>query len=110
LRQFLLTAAEELGAHHLKVTPDTSGAPWDAGRWAAEFALLATQAADAGARLGIEFLPWSNSRPPGKRCGWSKTPATPPAGSSSTSGTSHAPAHRRPSSPSSPGTGSSAWS
>jgi sugar phosphate isomerase/epimerase len=62
LRRFLLAAAETLGAHHLKVTPDTSGAPWDAGHWAAEFALLAAQAADAGARLGIEFLPWSNIR------------------------------------------------
>src|SRR3954453_16053750 len=60
LRRFLLTAAEALGARHLKVTPDTSGAPWDAGHWASEFALLAAQAADAGARLGIEFLPWSN--------------------------------------------------
>jgi sugar phosphate isomerase/epimerase len=59
LRRFLLTAAEALGARHLKVTPDTSGAPWDAGHGAAEFALLAAQAADAGARLGIEFLPWS---------------------------------------------------
>src|SRR3982751_6430298 len=60
LRRFLLTAAEALGARHLKVTPDTSGAPWDAGHWVAEFARLAAQAADAGARLGIEFLPWSN--------------------------------------------------
>jgi sugar phosphate isomerase/epimerase len=60
LRRFLLTAAEALGARHLKVTPDTSGAPWDAGHWASEFALLAGQAAAAGARLGIEFLPWSN--------------------------------------------------
>jgi sugar phosphate isomerase/epimerase len=62
LRRFLLTAAEALGARHLKVTPDTSGAPWEPGHWAAEFALLAGQAADAGARLGIEFLPWSNIR------------------------------------------------
>ncbi|MGY1643399.1 sugar phosphate isomerase/epimerase family protein [Geodermatophilus sp. SYSU D00703] len=62
LRGFLLRAAEALGARHLKVTPDTSGAPWEPGRWAAEFALLAGQAADAGARLGIEFLPWSNIR------------------------------------------------
>ena len=62
LRRFLLTAAEALGARHLKVTPDTSGAPWHPDRWAAEFALLARQAADAGARLGIEFLPWSNVR------------------------------------------------
>jgi sugar phosphate isomerase/epimerase len=60
LRQFMLTSAEALGARHLKVTPDTSGAEWDAGHWAAEFATLAGQAAEAGARLGIEFLPWSN--------------------------------------------------
>src|SRR3954453_18203760 len=60
LRRFLLTAAEALGARHLKATPDTSGGPWEPGRWGAEFALLAAQAADAGARLGIEFLPWSN--------------------------------------------------
>src|SRR5688572_29941287 len=62
LRRFLLGAAEALGARHLKVTPDTSGAPWEPEQWAAEFALLAAQAADAGARLGIEFLPWSNIR------------------------------------------------
>jgi sugar phosphate isomerase/epimerase len=60
LRRFLLAAAEALGARHLKVTPDTSGAPWEPGHWAAEFALLAAQAAAAGTRLGIEFLPWSN--------------------------------------------------
>jgi sugar phosphate isomerase/epimerase len=60
LRRFLLIAAEALGARHLKVTPDTSGARWDAGHWASEFAALAAQAASAGARLGIEFLPWSN--------------------------------------------------
>jgi sugar phosphate isomerase/epimerase len=60
LRRFMLTAAEALGARHLKVTPDTSGAAWDAGRWASEFARLAEQAAAVGARLGIEFLPWSN--------------------------------------------------
>jgi sugar phosphate isomerase/epimerase len=62
LRRFLLTAAEALGARHLKVTPDTSEAQWEPEHWAAEFALLAAQAADAGARLGIEFLPWSNLR------------------------------------------------
>jgi sugar phosphate isomerase/epimerase len=62
LRRFLLTAAEALGARHLKVTPDTSGVPWEPADWAAEFAALAAQAADAGARLGIEFLPWSNIR------------------------------------------------
>src|SRR4051812_15976670 len=62
LRRLLLTAAEALGAHHPKVPPDTSGAPWEPDHWAAEFARLAAQAADAGARLGIEFLPWANIR------------------------------------------------
>lgn len=62
LRRFLLTGAEALGASHLKVTPDTSGAPWEPGHWAAEFGLLAAEAADVGARLGVEFLPWSNIR------------------------------------------------
>jgi len=62
LRRFLLTAAEALGARTLKLNPDASGAPWDAEHWATEFALLAGQAADAGARLGIEFLPWTNIR------------------------------------------------
>ena len=42
-RRFLLTAAEALGARHLKVTPDTSGARCQPGHWAAEFALLAAQ-------------------------------------------------------------------
>ena len=30
------------------------------GHWAGKFAELATQASDVGARLGIEFFPWSN--------------------------------------------------
>ncbi|MGY1661210.1 sugar phosphate isomerase/epimerase family protein [Geodermatophilus sp. SYSU D00705] len=60
LRGFLLRAAEALGARHLKVTPDAGDAPGDGGRRAAEFARLAAQAADAGARLGIEFLPWTD--------------------------------------------------
>jgi sugar phosphate isomerase/epimerase len=59
LRRFVLAAAEALGARHLKVTPDTSGAPWDPGQWASEFARLAAESTSAGARLGIEFLPWS---------------------------------------------------
>jgi sugar phosphate isomerase/epimerase len=62
LRRFVLRATEALGAQHVKLNPDPSGAPWDPDHWAAEFALLAGQAADAGARLGIEFLPWSNIR------------------------------------------------
>ncbi len=110
LRRFMLTAAEALGIRHLKVTPDTSGAPWDAGQWAAEFALLAAQVADAGARLGIEFLPWSNIPTARDALRLVDDAGHPAGGSSSTSGTSSAPAHRRPSWPGFQLTGSSAWS
>ena len=60
IRHGLLVAAEVLGARHIKVTPDGDDGPWHRGRWAEKFAELATQAQDAGARLGIEFFPWSN--------------------------------------------------
>jgi sugar phosphate isomerase/epimerase len=60
IRHAMLQAAEALGARHIKVTPDGDDGPWDRGRWAAKFAELATQAQDVGARLGIEFFPWSN--------------------------------------------------
>jgi sugar phosphate isomerase/epimerase len=60
IRRDLLRAAEALGARHIKVTPDGDDAPWSLDHWAAKFAELAAQAADAGTRLGIEFFPWSN--------------------------------------------------
>jgi sugar phosphate isomerase/epimerase len=60
VRHDLLAAAEALGARHLKVTPDGDDGPWDRGLWAARFAELAAQADGVGARLGIEFFPWSN--------------------------------------------------
>lgn len=60
IRHTMLDAAEALGARHIKVTPDGDDGPWDRGRWAAKFAELAAQAHDVGARLGIEFFPWSN--------------------------------------------------
>ncbi|GAB3053132.1 sugar phosphate isomerase/epimerase [Intrasporangium mesophilum] len=60
IRHGLLEAAEALGARHIKVTPDGEDEPWDRARWAERFAELATQAHDVGARLGIEFFPWSN--------------------------------------------------
>ena len=60
VRHLLLEAAEALHPRHLKVTPDGDDAPWDRGVWAARFAELAAQAQDVGARLGIEFFPWSN--------------------------------------------------
>jgi sugar phosphate isomerase/epimerase len=62
VRRKLLDAAQALGAHHLKVGPDVGGDPWDHGRWVAEFAALAEDARQAGTRVGLEFLPWSNIR------------------------------------------------
>lgn len=60
VRHSLLTAAEVLGARHIKVTPDGDDAPWDRGHWAVKLAELTAQAHDAGTRLGLEFFPWSN--------------------------------------------------
>ena len=60
IRHDLLRAAEALGARHVKVTPDGDDEPWDREHWAGKFAELASQAQDAGTRLGIEFFPWSN--------------------------------------------------
>ena len=60
VRHDLLRAAEALGARHIKVTPDGDDNAWDRGRWTEKFAELATQAQEVGARLGIEFFPWSN--------------------------------------------------
>jgi sugar phosphate isomerase/epimerase len=60
VRRMLLEAAEVLHPGHLKVTPDGDNQTWDRALWAAKFAELAAQTADVGARLGIEFFPWSN--------------------------------------------------
>jgi sugar phosphate isomerase/epimerase len=60
IRRSLLTAAEALGARQIKVTPDGDDAPWDPDHWAAKLAELAAQAEGVGARLGLEFFPWSN--------------------------------------------------
>jgi len=60
VRRELLSAAEALGARHIKVGPDVADVPWDRDRWVAEFAALAAQAHEAGTKVGLEFLPWSN--------------------------------------------------
>ncbi|MFF5002410.1 sugar phosphate isomerase/epimerase family protein [Streptomyces phaeochromogenes] len=62
VRLELLRAAEALGARHLKIGPDVEDRPWELDLWAEEFATLAAQADGVGARLAIEFLPWSNLR------------------------------------------------
>ncbi len=55
-----LTAAEAIGVSHVKLNPQDDDAPWDAPLWADRFAELATMASEIGARLGLEFLPWTN--------------------------------------------------
>jgi sugar phosphate isomerase/epimerase len=60
VRRDLFTAAEALGARHVKVAPDVADRPWDRDHWIAEFAALAAGATEAGTRVGLEFLPWSN--------------------------------------------------
>lgn len=60
VRSKLLSAAEALGARHIKVGPDVADQPWDHDRWVTEFAGLAEDAHRAGTRVGLEFLPWSN--------------------------------------------------
>jgi sugar phosphate isomerase/epimerase len=60
VRRELLSAAEALGARHIKVGPDVADAPWDHDRWVIEFAALAADAYEAGTKVGLEFLPWSN--------------------------------------------------
>jgi sugar phosphate isomerase/epimerase len=62
VRRELLEAAGALGARHVKVAPDVSGEPWDHDRWVTEFAALSEDARQAGTRVGLEFLPWSNIR------------------------------------------------
>src|SRR3954465_11553829 len=48
IRPPLPTAAETLGARHIKVTPDGDDAPWDPDHWAAKLAELAAQAHGGG--------------------------------------------------------------
>ncbi|HJW62949.1 MAG TPA: sugar phosphate isomerase/epimerase family protein [Actinomycetes bacterium] len=62
VRRELLEAAGVLGARHVKVAPDVSGEPWDHDRWVTELAALSEDARQAGTRVGLEFLPWSNIR------------------------------------------------
>jgi sugar phosphate isomerase/epimerase len=59
LRIQLLTAAEFLGARHIKVGADSSGEEWPIGRLAAEFFRLCEAAAQHGTSIALELLPWT---------------------------------------------------
>src|SRR6201995_2643701 len=65
-RMSLLAAAEVLGARQIKIGPDVAdpgsdnATLVDVDRWAAELHQLARQAAEAGTRVALEPLPFSN--------------------------------------------------
>lgn len=61
-RRDLLEAAETLGATHIKAGPELGTTGFDQTLWAKEFAALATEAANVGARVSLEFLPMCNVR------------------------------------------------
>jgi sugar phosphate isomerase/epimerase len=66
VRAALLLAIEEIGmpSSHIKCTPDLRGGVWPPEIYAEAFAELATEAAQAGCRVGLETLPFSDLRTP----------------------------------------------
>ena len=60
-RALLFSAAEALGAHHIKVAPDLADlSPPDIGFWAEAFHDLARDAESHGTRVALEFMPFAN--------------------------------------------------
>ncbi len=62
VRALMLEAAARLGAFQIKVAGDLFGGEWPVKKMADEFAVLCRQAADVGANVSIEILPFSNIR------------------------------------------------
>ena len=63
VREDLLRAAEELNARHIKIGADIDNEgrnPWPMDKMIAELKVLARQASDAGTRLALELMPFSN--------------------------------------------------
>ena len=60
LREKLLTASKVLGAHHLKVAADITGAPWDKEYWIKELTKLGDDAKSYDTKLALEFMPFAN--------------------------------------------------
>lgn len=64
IRSELLRWAEALGARHIKVGTDLSGAYWPIELMAQEFAVLCAQAADVGAMVALEPMPPATVKTP----------------------------------------------
>lgn len=60
VRSDLLAAAEVLEPRHIKVGAEFTDAPVDPDRFDEEFDILCTQASDAGTRIALEPMPWTN--------------------------------------------------
>ncbi|MNZ79503.1 Xylose isomerase-like TIM barrel [compost metagenome] len=61
-RRLLLDAAQRLGAHHIKVVGDMTGAEWPQQRMAESFRELCREAFEVGVEVVIEIMPTSNIR------------------------------------------------
>lgn len=64
VRDDFLRAAETLGARHVKIGADFDGGPFEPERMAPHLLELARQAADAGTRVALEPMPFTNVRTP----------------------------------------------
>jgi sugar phosphate isomerase/epimerase len=60
MRDRLLRAAERIGPWQIKVGGDMTGGQWPLDRMTESFAELARQAGDAGTKVSIEIMPFSN--------------------------------------------------
>lgn len=59
----LFAAAEAIGAHTVKIGPETRGRPVDHARFVQAFGELAERAAEHGTRVAYEFLPFGTHAP-----------------------------------------------
>src|SRR5438552_840239 len=60
IRRDLLTAAEKIGTRHIKIGGDMEGKSWPLDDVIQSFADLCDEAKNAGTKVVIEILPWSN--------------------------------------------------
>jgi sugar phosphate isomerase/epimerase len=51
---------QRVGVYHIKIHGDGADGPLEFDHWAHQLAALAADADRVGAKVGIEFLPWSN--------------------------------------------------
>ena len=90
IRADLLRAAEKLGAWHIKVGGDIDkegSVEWPMDKMIEDFRILCDQAADAGTRIALELMPFSNIKTPEQGLESCAAPAPRTPASCSTSGT-----------------------